>query len=290
MLDMGFKPCVDRIVKQCRNDRQTLFFSATLDGEAGRVAERYTKNARRHEHRPAVEAKADIEHRFISVGSDNRIDRLISELDDNCYRALIFVRTKRGADRLVKRLCTSGVDAVAMHGDKSQKQRENALRRFELGKVQALVATDVAARGIDVDDVSHVINFDPPEDREGYVHRVGRTGRAGRKGIGITFVGEGQAGEVGKIAADLDLHTEFGASGLHYTATGPMRRKQGGGPRNSRNRPQNGSRGRPGGGSRSSSSKQAGAGSSGGSGNGGSGSGSGKPKSFKSRSRQRAGR
>ena len=109
---------------------------------------------------------------------------------------LVFVRTKRGADRLVKRLGSEGVDAVAMHGDKSQSQREKALARFESGKVDTLVATDVAARGIHVGGISHVINFDPPEDRDGYVHRVGRTGRAGSTGIGITFVNADQAGDV----------------------------------------------------------------------------------------------
>src|ERR671920_1724928 len=112
-----------------------------------------------------------------------------------------FVRTKRGADRLVKKLGAQNVHAVAMHGDKSQSQREKALARFESGRVDTLVATDVAARGIDVRDISHVINFDPPEDREGYVHRTGRTGRAGRTGHAVTFVGGEQAGDVAEIAA-----------------------------------------------------------------------------------------
>ena len=130
----------------------------------------------------------------------------------------MFVRTKRGADRLVKRLGREGVDAVAMHGDKSQSQREKALARFEAGKIDTLVATDVAARGIHVTGISHVINFDPPEDREGYVHRVGRTGRAGRTGVGITFVNADQAGDVGKIAAALDLHEEYEQRRLHAAA------------------------------------------------------------------------
>ena len=121
----------------------------------------------------------------------------------------MFVRTKRGADRLVKRLGREGVEAAAMHGDKSQAQREKALARFQAGRIDTLVATDVAARGIHVTGISHVINFDPPEDREGYVHRVGRTGRAGRTGVGITFVNADQAGDVAKIAAALDLHEEY---------------------------------------------------------------------------------
>jgi ATP-dependent RNA helicase RhlE len=119
------------------------------------------------------------------------------------------VRTKRGADRLVKRLGNRGVEAVAMHGDKSQRQRERALANFEAGRVDTLVATDVAARGIDVDRISHVINFDPPEDRDTYVHRVGRTGRAGRSGIGITLVADQQAHDVSRIARALRLDREF---------------------------------------------------------------------------------
>ena len=126
----------------------------------------------------------------------------------------MFVRTKRGADRLVKRLKAHGVDALAMHGDKSQSQREKALARFDSGRLAALVATDVAARGIDVDGITHVINFDAPEDRDTYVHRVGRTGRAGRSGIGITFVMRDQAHDVGRIASELRLHAQFAESGL----------------------------------------------------------------------------
>jgi ATP-dependent RNA helicase RhlE len=214
MLDMGFRPAVDRIVRQVPADRQTLFFSATLDGEAGRIAQEYTTDAVRHEHLPAPERAADIEHRFVAVDHDDRLDALLRHLDDERDRALVFVRTKRGADRLAKRLDGSGVRALAMHGDKSQRQREKALAAFDAGRVDTLVATDVAARGIDVSGISHVINFDPPEDREGYVHRVGRTGRAGRTGVGITFVGAEQARDVAKIARELRLEGEFAASGL----------------------------------------------------------------------------
>ena len=133
----------------------------------------------------------------------------MDELKADRGLTLVFVRTKRGADRLVKRLSAQGVSAVAMHGDKTQRQRERALAQFEAGHVDTLVATDVAARGIDVERVTHVINFDPPEDRDGYVHRVGRTGRAGRTGIGITFVGREQHRDVAKIARELRLDREF---------------------------------------------------------------------------------
>jgi ATP-dependent RNA helicase RhlE len=214
MLDMGFKPVVDRLVAQCPARRQTLFFSATLDGEAGRVARSYTDDPVVHEHRPAPQRAADIEHRFRAVERDARIDALVQELGAPREKALVFVRTKRGADRLVKKLVAAGVTAVAMHGDKTQGQRERALAAFDAGRVDTLVATDVAARGIDVGGISHVINFDAPEDRESYVHRIGRTGRAGRTGVGITFVGAEQARDVGRIAADLRLHAEFERAGL----------------------------------------------------------------------------
>ncbi len=238
MLDMGFRPAVDRIVNQCPRDRQTLFFSATLDGEAGRIASVYTTDAVLHEHTPAPEHKAEIEHRFRAVDRDSRIGALVEELRAHDRDlALVFVRTKRGADRLVKRLGNEGVRAVAMHGNKSQNQRERALAEFMSGRIDTLVATDVAARGIDVTGISHVINFDAPDDRDSYVHRIGRTGRAGRTGIGITFVEAEQARDVGRIAADLRLHGEFANAGL-APATSPRRHASAGvgGPRRNRGR------------------------------------------------------
>jgi ATP-dependent RNA helicase RhlE len=214
MLDMGFKPAVDRIVAQCPRDRQTLFFSATLDGEAGRIARSYTRDPARHEHAPRTDSTAAIEHRFVAVDRDDRIDALVRERRGERALALVFVRTKRGVDRLVKRLVREGVDAVGMHGDKSQGQRERALASFESFRIDTLVATDVAARGIDVDGISHVINFDPPADRDGYVHRVGRTGRAGRSGVGVTFVGAEHATDVERIATELRLEREFALTEL----------------------------------------------------------------------------
>jgi len=245
MLDMGFRPAVDRIVSQVDANRQTIFLSATLAGEAGRIAQQYTHDARVHEHRPAPEPEAAIDHRFVAVRHTDRVDALLAQLQAERDLALVFVRTKRGADRLVKRLGTRGVDAVAMHGDKSQRQREKALASFEAGRINTLVATDVAARGIDVDRISHVINFDPPEDREAYVHRVGRTGRAGRSGIGITLVDHEQAHEVSRIAHALQLQREFAESGL-AAAAGPQRRpgppRNGNGGGHRRRRPRAGAR------------------------------------------------
>ncbi len=211
MLDMGFKPAVDRIVSQTPSERQTLFFSATLEGAIGKLAAGYTRQARRHTQAASKPAERDIEHHFLHVDSPSaKLDRLVEQLrKDERGRTLVFVRTKRGADRLVKRLRGRKLEAVAMHGDKSQRQRERALARFENGAVDVLVATDVAARGIDVADVTHVVNFDAPGDREAYVHRVGRTGRAGRSGTGISFVLDDQAADMRRIARDLGLTGEF---------------------------------------------------------------------------------
>jgi ATP-dependent RNA helicase RhlE len=245
MLDMGFKPAVDRIVAQCPRDRQTLFFSATLDGEAGRVARSYTHDARRHEHVPATSSTATVEHRFVAVEREERIEALLGELRGERELALIFVRTKRGVDRLVKRLSREGVNVVGMHGDKSQGQRERALASFERFDVDTLVATDVAARGIDVDGISHVINFDPPADRDGYVHRVGRTARAGRSGVGVTFVGTEQVRDVEQIARELRLDREFAETALSTPAGGGRPRHER--PRHERprnERPRQRSRGR----------------------------------------------
>ena len=249
MLDMGFRPPVDRIVAQCPRNRQTLFFSATLDGEAGRVAQEYTTDAVLHEHIAPQQDVADVVHRFVAVEREERIDALVRELRGERDLALVFVRTKRGADRLTKRLNASGVAAVAMHGDKSQRQRERALADFEAWRIDTLVATDVAARGIDVDGISHVINFDAPEDREGYVHRVGRTGRAGRTGTGVTFVGAEQARDVRRIASELRLEEEFDQSGLHVAQ--PPRRHVASGTRgrSRNNRPARSGAGKTGGGS-----------------------------------------
>ncbi len=220
MLDMGFKPVVDRIVKMCSRERQTLLFSATLQGEVGKIAAAYTSNPARHEHAHSEERKGDVEHRFVSVSHEGKVDRLVAELSEpERGLTLVFVRTKRGADRLVKRLAVSSVPAVAMHGDKSQAQREKALARFESGHVNTLVATDVAARGIDVSGITHVINYDMPATREDYVHRVGRTARAGASGVGVTFVLHEQAREFAGMVGGLGLQRELQLGGFPSDAT-----------------------------------------------------------------------
>ena len=202
MLDMGFKPQVDRLVRKLNDNRQTMFFSATLDGEVGELARKYTHFPARFEGElPADRRSGEIDHRFVPVTPDNKVSTLIELLNhEETGLALVFVRTKAGADRLVEKLLRHDVDAAAIHGDKGQAQREKALQRFDTGKVKTLVATDVAARGLDVDDITHVINFDPPEEPDVYTHRVGRTGRAGRGGVGITLVLPDQQADVSRVA------------------------------------------------------------------------------------------
>jgi len=222
MLDMGFRPAVDRIVAKCKARRQTLFFSATLDGEAGRLAREYTRDAAAHERGPSERrASIDVEHRFVAVSNEHRLEALITELRRERGLTLVFVRTKHGADRLVKRLRAQGLESVAMHGNKSQRQREQALARFESGEVDTLVATDVAARGLDVTGISHVINFDPPADSDTYVHRIGRTGRAGAKGIGVTLVAPAEHGDIGRLAARLGLDHGLDGPGKHRPTSPP---------------------------------------------------------------------
>jgi superfamily II DNA/RNA helicase len=189
-----------------------MFFSATLDGEAGKAARRYTADATFHEHGPSDRrASDDVEHRFVPVSHDSRIDALLDHLGGKRDLTLVFVRTKHGADKLVKKLSGAGVAAVAMHGNKTQRQRERALSQFESYEVDTLVATDVAARGIDVSGISHVVNFDPPHDSETYVHRVGRTGRAGATGIAISLVSSDQVKEMNRMAGALGIDTGLGA-------------------------------------------------------------------------------
>ena len=215
MLDMGFKPQVDKLVRRVPRIRQTMFFSATLDGEVGELAQAYTSSPSRFSAElPADRAGGEIEHRFVSVDQSTKVETLVSHLGSSTGLTLVFVRTKRGADRLVSRLRRHGVKAEALHGDMSQSSRRRALDRFDRGTVSVLVATDVAARGLDIDDVEHVINYDPPEEDKGYLHRTGRTGRAGRSGIAVTFVLPEQQAETSRVAGRLGHREQFESSGM----------------------------------------------------------------------------
>ena len=219
MLDMGFKPQVEKLMRLLPRERQTMLFSATLDGEVDELARNYTDSPSRIEATLPIEQEGGpVDHTFVAVTPENKLDKLVEELERERGLALIFVRTKRGADRLASKLVRRDVDAIALHGDMTQSAREKALRRFRSGHATTLVATDVAARGLDLDDITHVINFDPPEDEKGYVHRVGRTGRAGRSGSGITLVLPEQQADVSRVAARLGHREQFEAEGMRVAA------------------------------------------------------------------------
>ena len=186
MADMGFIPAVRRILDACAPERQMLLFSATLDGSVGELQRRY-------QHDPVsctvddASLEPDLEHVVQSVTRERRIPAT-AELVNHHGSTIVFCRTKRGADRLARQLGKHGVRAAAIHGDRSQGQRTRALEEFSSGRVQALVATDVAARGIHVDDVGCVVHYDPPGDDATYVHRSGRTGRAGNTGVVVSLI------------------------------------------------------------------------------------------------------
>jgi superfamily II DNA/RNA helicase len=216
MLDMGFQPQVDRIVRHIPRERQTMFFSATLDGAVGRIAEVYTRDPVRHEVHGEDEGLLvdDADHRFVPVPSNRKLDKLIELSQAEGGLTLVFVNTKRMVDSLARQLKAQDVPALALHGDMRQEARDRALKRFAAGHVGILVATDVAARGLDLDDITLVVNYDPPMDDKGYVHRVGRTARAGRSGTSVTLVTPDQQGDVSRMAARLDLHEEFEQEGM----------------------------------------------------------------------------
>jgi len=215
MLDMGFRPQVERILRRLPKRRQTMLFSATLDGEVGTLAHAYTTNPSRFAAElPSQHSDGEVEHRFVAVTAADKVDSLVKLLAADSGLALVFVRTKRGADRLAHKLRGRGVEAAAMHGDMTQGARERALERFRSGRVTTLVATDVAARGLDLEAISHVINYDPPEDSKGYVHRVGRTGRAGRSGQGTTLVLPDQQADVSRVANLLGHREQFESGGM----------------------------------------------------------------------------
>jgi ATP-dependent RNA helicase RhlE len=215
MLDMGFKPQVERILRKMPKKRQTMLFSATLDGEVGELAREYTHDASRFEAlRDGAAEDGVVEHGFVAVTADGKVDTLVELLEAEPGLSLVFVRTKRGADRLTQKLNRRNINAAALHGDMAQSARERALERFRSGKVTTLVATDVAARGLDLEAIEHVINFDPPEDDKGYTHRVGRTGRAGRAGRGSTLVLPDQQADVSRVAMLAGHKEQFESTGM----------------------------------------------------------------------------
>jgi ATP-dependent RNA helicase RhlE len=208
MLDMGFEPAIRRIASMIPAERQTLCYSATLEGAVKEVARNYLKNPVRIEIGSVMKPAENVELRAFSVDADKKQELLEHLLNAEQGSFLVFVRTKHGADRVARRLARSGHAAVQIHGDRSQSQRNSALRNFSEGRHRVLVATDVAARGIDVANVAHVVNFDLPKVAEDFVHRVGRTGRASARGVASTFAGPAERNDLRKIERALSIRME----------------------------------------------------------------------------------
>ncbi len=208
MLDMGFKPAIRRIAEVLPRDRQTLCYSATLSPEIREVAQNYLRNPVRVEIGSVLKPSPNVELRSFEVPVDKKQELLEHLLGESAGSFLVFVRTKHGADRVARRLSRAGHSATQIHGDRSQSQRTAALRSFAQGHHRVLVATDVAARGIDVAGVAHVVNFDMPREAEDYVHRVGRTGRVKSRGVASTFASPDEAQALRKMERVLDITTK----------------------------------------------------------------------------------
>jgi ATP-dependent RNA helicase RhlE len=207
MLDMGFKPAIRRIAAALPADRQTLCYSATLSAEIRDVARDYLKDPVRIEIGSVLKPSPNVELQTFEVPVDKKQELLEHLLGSHEGSFLVFVRTKHGADRVARRLKRAGHSAVPIHGDRTQSQRNSALRSFAQGQHRVLVATDVAARGIDVADVAHVVNFDMPKEAEDFVHRVGRTGRASARGIASTFAAPDETTALRKMERTLAINT-----------------------------------------------------------------------------------
>ncbi len=200
MLDMGFLPAIEKILSTLPKTRQNLFFSATMDRTVERLIQRHSKDAVRIAiNGPSVRLPEQVNLHLYEVENDLKIGLLRHMLNEEEGSFLVFARTKHGTDRLAKKLSAAGVRSVAMHGDRTQNQRNQALAGFREGRYRVLVATDVAARGIHVDSVAHVVNFDLPQAPDDFIHRVGRTGRAGQQGSAHTFSSRSERGEVRRI-------------------------------------------------------------------------------------------
>lgn len=205
MLDMGFQPAIARIAAMVPATRQTLCYSATLEGAVRDVAQKYLNNPARVEIGSVRKPSENVELRTFEVDPTQKQELLEHLLEQEQGSFLVFVRTKHGADRVARRLTRGGHAATQIHGDRSQSQRNTALRSFSEGRHRVLVATDVAARGIDVAHVAHVVNFDLPKMAEDFVHRVGRTGRASARGVASTFAAPAERGELKKIERALSI-------------------------------------------------------------------------------------
>jgi|SRR5438552_8465941 len=204
MLDMGFLPTIKKIMAAIPADRQTLFFSATIETSVKHLVETHVRNAVRVAVGSTTKPIDKIDLHLYEVEQDRKLGLLESMLREEQGSFLVFARTKHGADRLSKKLSRGGVKSAAIHGDRSQNQRNHALRGFQEGHYRVLVATDVAARGIHVEGISHVVNYDLPQVPEDFIHRVGRTGRAGARGTASTFATRSERADIAHIERTLD--------------------------------------------------------------------------------------
>jgi ATP-dependent RNA helicase RhlE len=204
MLDMGFLPTIKRLMEAMPSTRQTLFFSATIESSVKHLVESHVRNAVRIAVGSTTKPIEKVELHLYEVEPDRKLGLLEKMLQQEQGTFLVFARTKRGADRLSKKLTRAGVKTAAIHGDRSQNQRNQALRGFQDGYYRVLVATDVAARGIHVEGISHVVNFDLPQVPEDFIHRVGRTGRAGANGTASTFATRAERADIAHIERTLD--------------------------------------------------------------------------------------
>jgi superfamily II DNA/RNA helicase len=206
MADMGFLPAVRRLLDRTSRDRQTVLFSATLDGEVALLTREYQRDPVRHEVGDETPDVTSAEHRFLMV---DRVDRndLLAEVVNEAWPSIVFTRTRHGADRLARQMTKLGFVASPIHGGLSQNARNRALDAFTDGRVHALIATDVAARGIHVDGVASVVHYDPPEDHKTYIHRSGRTARAGAGGLVVSLVQPDQRSTYRKLQRDVGLES-----------------------------------------------------------------------------------
>ncbi len=208
MADMGFLPQVHKIMRQIGGEHQTMLFSATLDGQVGSLVKRYMTDPVRHDVESSDEVVDTQEHRFVLVHELDKA-KLAAAVTHSVDRTLVFCQTKRGADRVTEKLRKEGVEASAIHGDLRQQVREKALARFKAGTLPVLVATNVAARGLHIDDVDVVLHYDPPDDYKSFIHRSGRTARAGESGLVVTLVMWDQVEEVQRLQKKTGLHQEI---------------------------------------------------------------------------------
>ncbi|MCZ6661353.1 MAG: DEAD/DEAH box helicase [Actinobacteria bacterium] len=213
MADMGFLPAVRRILDRTSQRRQTMLFSATLDGDIAVLSRDYQRDPVRHETGTVDSETIDARHHFWLVQHHDRLQHT-ADVVAAAGRSIVFTRTRHGADRVARQLTKLGIGAVAMHGGRSQNQRNRALKAFSTGRAEALIATDVAARGIHIDAVESVIHFDPPADHKDYLHRSGRTARAGASGMVVSLVTGEQQRTVRRMQRDLDLRAPIEAPRL----------------------------------------------------------------------------